>query len=136
MAIYRQRPVLFGILIALIGLPVVIVILSYNPSIGNFLSRNKVWGLLAVYTATIFPSLVLNFRPRHWSVAFWGLVTFLFLLHMACLIAFIRYVRPLAGIDYILFGPIECLIIALLLTRGMSFFSKLHPGHDGKWTIL
>jgi hypothetical protein len=123
MAIYRDHPVLFGMLIAFIGMALVFVSLEYDPSFERFLSENTVWVLMGAYTATLFGSLVSYFRPRHWSTAFWGLLAALLILHMACLIAFIHHVRPLRGIDYILFGPIEGLVIALLLTRGVSSVS-------------
>lgn len=129
--IYRDHPILFGILIAFIGMAILFIALDYDPSVEVFLNKNTAWILLGAYTATLFISLISYFRPRHRSIAFWGLLTVLLILHMACLAAFIHYIRPLAGIDYILFGPIEGLIIALLLTRGMSFFTKLHPNHDG-----
>ena len=37
MAIYRQYPVLFGIVVGLVGMAVVLVVLDYSPSSSAFL---------------------------------------------------------------------------------------------------
>ena len=52
---------------------------------------------------------------------FWTLFAGLLLLHLVCYVWFILRIRPLGAIDYVVSGPFEVLLLALLLKRGMRY---------------
>ena len=76
------------------------------------------WVQFGAYSATLLCWLLTSLRPRHPTVGFWIFVAGTLVVHTVDMVAFILYVRRLGPIDYVLFGPLEGLVIALLLRRG------------------
>jgi hypothetical protein len=113
----RTYPVLFGVLITMIGFPLAIIIVTSHPSLERFFGKNQVWFPFAIFTATMFPVLVGRFRPRCEQTKYWTTASGIFLLHLAFFVLFMRYVRALAPIDYIFYGPFEWIVVGLVLYR-------------------
>lgn len=129
MAFYRKHPIAFGLLVGLIGTPILIFAAVRFPSFGAFIFGNPVRTRFVVFTATIFILVITHFRPRHKSGAFWIVMTGIFALHTIFFVSLLHYFRQLTSLDYIIYGPIEALIIAIVFPRAMHLF---HTGQIKK----
>jgi len=76
---------------------------------------------LALERFRVFAILAKNYRPPSPSLRFWTLFGGLLLLHLVCSVWFILDIRPLGAIHYIVFGPFEVLLLALLINRGVRY---------------
>jgi hypothetical protein len=134
MAFHREHPVALGLLIGLVGAPILIFAAIRYPSVGTFIFGYPAWSRFAVFNATIFPFAIAYFSPRHGSRIFWIVMTGIFVLHMIFFVAFMHYVRQLTGFDYIIYGPIEALVFAIVIPRAMRMFHgrRLASGPDPK----
>jgi hypothetical protein len=132
MAFYREHPVAFGLLIGLVGAPILVFAAIRYPSFGAFIFGYPVWGRFVVFTGTIFPFAIAYFSPRHGSAVFWIVMAGLFVVHIIFFVALIRYVRQLTGFDYILYGPLEALAFAVVIPRAMRMVRGRAGGPDAK----
>jgi len=85
------------------------------------MERNTGWLRLAAYTVVIFAILAKNFHPKSPSLRFWTVFAGLLLLHLLCYVWFILRIRPLGAIHYVVSGPFEVVLLALLLNRGTRY---------------
>jgi hypothetical protein len=111
----QTYPILFGVVITMICFPLAIIIATASPDVERFFGKNQVWFPFVIFTSTMFPVLVSRFRPRREQAPYWQIATALFLLHVVFFVLFIRYIRALAPMDYILYGPLEWFAVGLVL---------------------
>jgi len=130
MAFYRDHPFVFGVLVSLVGMPILIFAAIRYPSVGAFIHEYPWWIRFAAYTAAIFPLAITYFRPHHASAAFWTLITALFVTHLVFFVGVIHYVRQLTSFDYIFWGPFEGLAFAILIPRAMHVLRRRHAGRS------
>ena len=117
-----RHSLLFGILVGVgCGLLLVLTMVCDLPLGEWLMERNIGWVRFAAYTIGIFAILAKNFCPQSSFVRFWTLFAGLLLLHLVCYVWFILRIRPLGAIDYVVSGPFEVLLLALLLKRGMRY---------------
>jgi hypothetical protein len=134
MAFYREHPVTFGLLIGLVGAPILVFAAIRYPSFYDLFFRDAALGRFVVFTATIFPLAIAHFRPRTGSGIFWAVLGIVFVVHVIFFVAFMHYVRQLTSFDYILYGPLEALIFVIVIPRAMHMFNgrRLAGGPDPK----
>ena len=102
--------------------------MTSNPALEGFFGKNQVWFPFAIFTGTLFPVLVSRFRPRREQALYWQIATGLFLLHIVFFVWFIRYVRALAPVDYVVYGPLEWFVVGLVLYYvGRIRASRIRP---------
>jgi hypothetical protein len=128
MAFYREHPVTFGLLIGLVGMPILLLVAIRYPVIDNLLFRNPAWTRFVIFTAVIFPLAIAHYRPRHKSSAFWIIMTALFVVHIAFFVALFHHFRQLTGLEYSLYGPLEAVILAYLIPRGTRLLRSRNSG--------
>jgi hypothetical protein len=108
-------------LIGLLGASILVFAAIRFPSFNLFILGSPAWSRFVIFTATIFPLATAYFRPHHRSSVFWIVMAGVFALHIIFFVTFMRYFRQLTSLDYIIYGPIEALIIAILFPRAMHF---------------
>lgn len=96
----------------------------YFPWGMDWIERSSPWIDFVGYTLVIFVCTLQAFRPPHPNRRFWGLVFAIMLIHTFAIAAFIHYVRPVRGIQYLIFSPFDALLIAVIL-EGKGFRSRL-----------
>ena len=133
MTFYRKHPIAFGLFVGLVGAPILLFVAIRFPSFGAFVFGNPVWSRFVVFTATIFLLAISYFRPRHRSGVFWIVMAGIFALHIIIFVSFMHYFRQLTAFDYMIFGPVEALIIAAVFPRAMHLF---HTGQMKKPPII
>jgi len=116
---YRMDPFWLGFLVALVGFPIIFIVGLHYPSVGDLFGKNNVWLHFAVQTVIVFGLLIKYFRPSRRSLGFWGLLTGVFVLRMACLVPLILYVGPLNLSQYIVYGLVDLVVLVFLFQCGM-----------------
>ncbi len=116
----RINPFLLGVLIGIAGCSLLVLTILHDPSLATFWMANVAWGRFIAYTISVFVLLVMWPRFPRTSLRSWGLILVLLLIHTAFFALFILRVRPLGSLHYILFGPIELVLLAWLLRLGMA----------------
>jgi hypothetical protein len=118
----REHSLLFGIFVGIaFGLLVILAMVIDLPLVEWLMERNTGWLRLAAYTVVIFAILAKNFHPKSPSLRFWTVFAGLLLLHLLCYVWFILRIRPLGAIHYVVSGPFEVVLLALLLNRGTRY---------------
>lgn len=116
----RNHSLLLGILVGVGSGLLMLILMHYDlPLVESIMGRNIGWVRLAAYTLPLFVIVERNSRPHPRSLTFWALLGGLLLLHLVCFIWFILRIRPLGAIHYVVSGPIEVLVLLLLLKRGI-----------------
>ena len=126
MAFYREHPVAFGLLIGLVGAPILVFAAIRFPTFYDLMFKDPAWTRFVVFTATIFSLAIAHFSPRnrHRLGAFWSVLTGVFVVHIIFFVAVIHYVRQLTSLDYILYGPLEALAFVIVMPRAMRVFRR------------
>jgi drug/metabolite transporter (DMT)-like permease len=134
MAFYREHPVAFGLLLGLVGAPILVFAAIRYPSFYDLMFKDAAWTRFVVFTATIFPLAIAHFRPRHGSGIFWAALGAVFVVHMVLFAFIIQHVRQLTSFDYVLCAPFEALAFAFLIPRATRMFRgrRLAGGPDTK----
>lgn len=123
----REHSLLFGISVGFaFGLLLVLAMVVDLPLVERLTNGNTGWFRLAAYTIVVFAILAKNFHPRLPSLRFWTVFAGLLLLHLVCYVWFILRIRPLGAIQYVVSGPFEVLLLALLLNRGVRYLGITH----------
>ena len=118
----REHSLLLGIFVGFaFGLLLILAMVVDLPLVERLMDGNAGWLRLAAYTIVVFVILAKNYRPPSPSLRFWTLLAGLLLLHLVCSVWFILNIRPLGVIHYIVYGPFEVLLLALLLNRGVRY---------------
>jgi hypothetical protein len=118
----REHSLLFGIFVGIaFGLLLILAMVIDLPFVEWLILGNAGWFRLATYTIVVFAVLAKNYRPPSPSLRFWTLFAALLLLHLVCSVWFILNIRPLGSIHYIVYGPFEVLLLALLMNRGVRY---------------
>ena len=113
---------MFGIFVGLaFGVLLILAMVVDLPLVERLIFGNTAWLRLAVYTIVVFAILAKNYRPPSPSLRFWTLLAGLLLLHLVCSVWFILNIKPLGAIHYIVYGPFEVLLLALLMNRGVRY---------------
>jgi hypothetical protein len=93
----------------------IVIVVTSRPSLERSFGKNQVWFPFVIFAATTFSVLVNRFRPRREQTKYWIVALGAFFLHMAFFVLFIRYVRSLAPVDYIVYGPLDWFTVGLIL---------------------
>jgi hypothetical protein len=118
----REHSLLFGIFVGIaFGLLLILAMVFDLPLVEWLMERNSGWLRLAAYTIVVFAILAKNFHRKLPSRRFWTVFAGLLLLHLFCYVWFILRIRPLGAIHYVVSGPFEVLLLALLLNRGVRY---------------
>ena len=118
----RDHPVTFGLFLGFgLGLLLILTMVIDLPLVKGLMSGNAGWLRLAAYTIVVFAIMAKNYRPASFSLRFWTLLTGLLLVHLVFSVWFILKIRPLGAVHYIVYGPFEVLLLALLLNRGVRY---------------
>jgi hypothetical protein len=87
MAFYRNHPVTFGLLIGLVGMPILVFAALRYPSFYDLMFKDPTRTRFVLFTATIFSLAIAHFSPHHGSASFWIVMTGLFLVHIMFFVA-------------------------------------------------
>ena len=118
----REHSLSFGISLGFaLGLLLILAMVVDLPLVERLTDGNAGWLRLAAYTIVVFAILAKNFRPRLPSLRFWTVFAGLLLFHLVCYVWFILRIRQLGATHYVVAGPFEVLLLALLLNRGVRY---------------
>jgi len=126
MAFYRNHPVTLGLLVSLVGMPILVLAALYYPSFYELMFKNPAWTRLVVFTAAIFPLAIAYFAPRQASAVFWTVMAALFVMHIIVFVVLIHYFRQLSSFDYTLYGPLEALFFVYIIPRATRMIHRWH----------
>jgi hypothetical protein len=117
----REHSLLFGVLLGISGGLLILIVVLYDPSSYDQWRRNAHWVRFIAYTGTLLWLLLNTCRPQRPLIGYWTVLIVLLLLHFVGYVWFISRFRPLASIDYVVFGPFEFVLFYFLLDRGRQF---------------
>ena len=118
----REHSLLFGIFVGIaFGVLLILAMVVDLRFVEWLIVENTGWLRLAAYTIVVFAILAKNYSPSSPSLRFWTLLAGLLLLHLVCSVWFILNFRPLGAIHYMVYGPFEVLLLALLMNRGVRY---------------
>jgi hypothetical protein len=126
----REHSLLFGIFVGFaFGMLLLLAMVVDLPLVEWLMFRNIGWLRLAAYTVVVFAILAKNYHPPSPSLRFWTLLAGLLLLRLVCSVWFILNIRPLEAIHYVVYGPFEVLLLALLLNRGVRYLGIIRDNN-------